>query len=295
MSGFPQITLERPLDADAIDTAGRRWDAIVVDHYDLDARHETAFRRAAAVILVIDDLADRPHDCDILCDQTLGRTEAEYRRLIPRDAVICLGPRFALLRPEFAIARTAALAARAEGRPVARILVSLGMTDVGGVTARATKAALAAGLDAEIAVAVGSGAASLPELQDLADADPRLTLHPDCADMCTLMKSADIAIGACGMTSWERCALGLPTIAIVLAANQALIAQNLSRLGAIALVPADDGAALTAALGRLAADPAARVAMSRAAGKVTDGEGAARLAGRLMDGILARRVNADAR
>jgi UDP-2,4-diacetamido-2,4,6-trideoxy-beta-L-altropyranose hydrolase len=295
MSGFSRITLDRPLDPDELDMPGRRWDAIAVDHYELNARHEAAFRRAAAVILVIDDLADRPHDCDILCDQTLGRTEAEYRGLIPRETVTCLGPRYALLRPEFVVARPAALAARAKGGPLSRILVSLGMTDIGEVTAWATKAVLAAGLDAEIAVAVGSNAASLPELLSLADSDPRLKLHPDCADMCALMAGSDIAIGACGTTSWERCVLGLPAIAVVLADNQSLIARNLAATGAIALLPTHDSAALTAALTRLAADSDARIAMSRAAGTVTDGKGAERLAALLMNQIAARRVNADER
>jgi len=295
LSDFSRITLDRPLDPDELTASGRRWDAIVVDHYELNARHEAAFRRVAAVILVIDDLANRPHDCDILCDQTLGRTEAEYRGLIPREAATCLGPRYALLRPEFALARPAALAAHAKGGPLSRILVSLGMTDIGGVTAWATKAALAAGLDAEIAVAVGSNAASLPELRSLADSAPRVKLHPDCPDMCTLMAGSDIAIGACGMTSWERCVLGLPAIAVVLADNQSLIARNLAETGAIALLPSRDSAMLTAALARLAADSAARIAMSRAAGTVTDGKGAERLATLLMNQIAARRVNADER
>jgi spore coat polysaccharide biosynthesis predicted glycosyltransferase SpsG len=91
------------------------------------------------------------------------------------------------------------------------------------------------------------------------------------------MASSDIAVGAGGGTSWERCCLGLPTVMLVLADNQAAIAQSLASSGAAELVHRGDASALTAAIRRLAGDPAARIAMSKAAGAVTDGrdEGAA--------------------
>jgi len=272
-SGFPVTVLAAPLDADEVVATGHHWGAIVVDHYGLDARHEAIFRQAAPVIMVLDDLADRPHDCDILLDQTVGRAPSDYDGLVAVTTEVLLGARYALLRPEFARARPDALAARSEGRPVSRIFVSLGMTDVGGVTAQAVEAALAAGLEAEIAVAVSSRAESMPRLRVLAAKDSRVVLYPDCDDVCGLVAASDMAIGAGGTTSWERCCLGLPTIMVVLAANQLTIADNLARRGAVELVTRLDPEAVTDALRRLAADPAARTAMSRAAGAVTDGAG----------------------
>jgi UDP-2,4-diacetamido-2,4,6-trideoxy-beta-L-altropyranose hydrolase len=289
-SEFPAITLERPMDTDELTAPGRHWDAVVVDHYALDARHEAALRRAAPVVSVIDDLADRTHDCDVLCDPTVGRARADYAALIPPSAVACLGPSFALLRPEFARARPIALAKHAAARPVERIFVSFGMTDIDGITAWAVRATLDAGLEAEIAVALDSRAESLPQLKSLAEDDPRLVLHPDCRDMCTLMADSDIAVGAGGTTSWERCCLGLPTIIMVIAQNQARIARSLARIGAAELLTDRDAAALAARLRRLAADQAARVAMSRTAGALADGKGAARLAEILMSRIPARQA-----
>ena len=294
-SGYQRITLDRPLDTDEITLPGRHWDAVVVDHYALDARQETAFRRVAPVVLVIDDLANRSHDCDLLCDQTIGRTVADYAPLVPPAATVLLGAEYALLRPAFARSRPAALAARAMGRPVSRVLISLGMTDVGGITAWATEAALASGLDAEFAVAVGARAKSLPALKALAEKDRRVVLHPDCEDMCALMVASDLAIGAGGMTSWERCCLGLPAIILVLAENQTRNAQHLARLGAAEFLPERDPSALAAAIRRLAADADARVEMSRAAAALTDGKGAQRLADQLMKRVAALRVGADER
>lgn len=285
-SGYPSISLDAPLDAAELLAAGQRWDAAVVDHYRLDARYETELRQAAPVILVIDDLADRPHDCNILVDQTAGRHPSDYAKLVGSGTDLRLGADHALLRPEFALARPAALAARSSGQPASRIFLSLGMTDIDGTTAWALKAALAANLDAEIAVAVGSGAESLPELRALAATDPRVALHLDSAEVCALMAASDLAIGAGGGTSWERCCLGLPTVMLVLADNQAVIAQTLARLGAAVLVPDRDAAALVDTLRRLANDPAARIAMSKAAGTVTDGRGTNRAADALFSRIM---------
>ncbi len=281
-SGFPAITLDAPLEVAELVATGQHWDAMVVDHYQLDARHEAGLRRAAPVILVLDDLADRPHDCDILVDQTVGRKPSDYAALVAPDTDLRLGARHALLRPEFARARPAALAARAQRRPVSRIFVSLGMTDIGGITARTVEAVLAAGLEAEIAIAVGSRAESLPDLRTLAAADPRVVLHPDCTDVCGLMAASDLAVGAGGMTSWERCCLGLPTIMIALAENQRENAIRLARLGAIQLLPEDDPGEITGAVKTLAAGQIARVAMSRAASALADGRGAGRLAEALL-------------
>lgn len=281
VAGFRTIIVERPTDTDELAGTSERWDAVVVDHYGLDARHEAAFRALAPTILVIDDLADRSHDCDILVDQTIGRSAEDYAALVPDATELLLGPEYALIRPEFAATRPAALAKREAGDPVSRVLVSLGMTDIGGITGWAAQAALAAGLDAEVAVAVGSHAPSLPQLRALATRDPRLALYPDCDNMAGLMASSDLAIGAGGTTSWERCCVGLPTIVLVLVKNQALIARNLARVGAVRVLPGRDGAELTAAVRRLAADTDARVAMTRASGKVTDGRGADRTAGAL--------------
>jgi UDP-2,4-diacetamido-2,4,6-trideoxy-beta-L-altropyranose hydrolase len=284
-SGFPLISLDAPLDPAELVATGQQWDAAVVDHYRLDARYETVLRHAAPVILVIDDLADRPHDCDILVDQTVGRQPSDYAKLVGSGTESRLGADYALLRPEFVLARPASLAARSKGRRVSRIFLSLGMTDIDGITAWALKATLAANLDAEIAVAVGSSAESLPELRTLAAANPRVVLHLDSTEICALIATSDLAVGAGGTTSWERCCLGLPTVMLVLADNQAMIAQTLARLGAAELVQSGDADAIVSTLRRLAADASARISISKAAGAVTDGRGTDRAVDTLISRI----------
>jgi UDP-2,4-diacetamido-2,4,6-trideoxy-beta-L-altropyranose hydrolase len=233
----------------------------------------------AQQILAIDDLADRPHDCDILLDQNLGRNALDYENLVPASATVLAGTYFALLRPEFAATRPAALARRQPGIPARRVLVTFGFTDLGGITARVVRAALAARTGATIDVVVDERAESLPYLRSTESAGGDIALHITPSNMCQLMAEADLAIGAAGTTSWERCCLGLPTILLVLADNQCFAARNLARAGAVKWLEdtSDLEAALIAALRELCQSEAIRLSLVRAASQVTDGLGAKRL------------------
>jgi UDP-2,4-diacetamido-2,4,6-trideoxy-beta-L-altropyranose hydrolase len=261
---------------------------LVIDHYRLGAHYEAGCRSLTRQILVIDDLADRAHDCDLLLDQNLGRDPLDYDGLVPASAKVLTGPEFALLRPEFAAARSVGLARRQPGTHVRRILVTLGLTDLGGITARVVRAALAAGTGAMLDVVIDERAPSLPYLRSVESSS--VTLHLDPNNMCQLMTEADLAIGAAGTTSWERCCVGLPTILLVLADNQRFAARSLARAGAVKLLEntSDLELHLTAALHELSRSEALRLSLVRASAQVTDGLGAKRLAERVTRGINSR-------
>ena len=258
-----------------------RW--LVVDHYALDARWERAAVRPGTRLLAIDDLADRPHECDLLLDQNLGREAADYDALVPERTRRLIGPRFALLGPAFARARPASLARR-DGRPVERILVAMGGTDPGDATG-AVLAALAERPPpalAAIDVVLGGTAPWLDRVRTRAEAMPvPTTLHVDTDDMPGLMTRADLAIGAAGSSAWERCCLGLPTLMLVLADNQRAAAQALDAAGAGLRVGRIDDHDLHGILIRALAIPASpdRLStMSRTAAAITDGRGVGRIA-----------------
>lgn len=267
--------------AELLGDGGADW--LVVDHYGLDAVWERAAGAHAGAVAVIDDLANRPHACALLLDQTFGRDPADYRPLTGNETQLLIGAHHALLRRDFAAARPAALARHLTPGPVRRLLISLGTTDVGGHSEAAARGALAA-TDGAIDLVLGSAAPTLDRVRGLAAAEPRLTLHVDTSDMCVLMAAADLAIGAAGTTSWERCCLGLPTVTVAVAANQRLIAEKLAEVGAIVMLddPAESGFA--AALARLVGDDGERLRLARASADICDGEGAPRVA----DAMLAR-------
>lgn len=254
---------------------------LVVDHYGLDATFEAACRPWAQRILVIDDLANRPHDCDLLLDQTFGRDPGLYRSRVMPACLILAGSNYALLRPEFSVLREATLARRREIGKVERILVSMGLTDSAGASLKAIEGMEAVGVKAAVDVVLGRTAPMRDEIEARAALAPdRLTVHVDVAHVAALTAKADLAIGAAGTTTWERCCLGLPTIMVVAADNQRDIAEGLTAVGAAVLVgTADDvsPAVLGRSVKRLMGDPLERIAMAAAAAAVCDGLGATRV------------------
>ena len=251
--------------------------AVVLDGYGFTVADEAAWAAAGAVVAVMEDAPGRDHACDLLVDPAPGRTPGDYAPYAP-GARLLLGPAYAPVAHAFALVRASALARRELETRCARALVSTGLTDAGGLAPRAAAALQAlAGIE-RIDVAVGAAAASLPALREAAEADARVRLHLDAQDMAGLTAAADLGVGAAGTSSWERCALGLPTVAVAVAANQAANAEALARSGA-ALVVAPE--AIATALAALVPFET-RLAMSRAAAALVDGEGAERMARALM-------------
>ncbi len=254
-------------------------DLLVVDHYGLDTGFETACRPWARQIMALDDGTGRRHDCDILLDQNLGARNCDYHGLVPNHCRLFIGPSYALLRPQFLMARREALARRTKGEPARRLLISLGATDPMNVTSRIVAAA--AGLPLEIDVVLGTGSTQQQAIHDLASQLAlKVRIHTDVADMAALMSAADLSVGAGGSTSWERCCLGLPSLIVVLAENQRGIATALDQAGAaLSLGPAKTLAEqeLTAALRMMYQDDRQRAAMAERAAAICDGEGVRRV------------------
>ncbi len=276
--------LECPADDEPAALAAR-WpdgvDWLIIDHYGRDADFERACRPWARRVMVIDDLADRPHDCDLLLDQTLGRCEGDYAAFVPTGCRLVLGPSYALLRPQFAAARSTALARRAQNGSVRRLLIAMGVGDPSNVTSVVLEGIARAGLDLVVSVVLGGVSPHLDAVRRRLETLPQGgELRVAVADIAPLMVEADLAIGAAGTSTWERCCLGLPTLMIVLAANQRMIAESVASagaaqsLGALHEIEADD---IGRALNGLAGDSARRRAMSAAAAEVCDGRGVARV------------------
>ncbi len=202
------------------------FSACVVDHFGISRDEESRLRAVAPLLAAIDDLPGRRRDLDLVADANLGDRLADWARSAP-GAEALVGPAYALVRPEFAGARSAALERRRSAwrndRLATRVLVSLGLTDVGGATARAVEAILPSALWTRVDVVVGREAPSWKRLAALAERDPRLALHSylDASRLAELMAAADIALGAGGGSTWERCTVGLPTVTVILADNQA--------------------------------------------------------------------------
>jgi UDP-2,4-diacetamido-2,4,6-trideoxy-beta-L-altropyranose hydrolase len=207
-------------------------DLLVVDHYKRDSGFEAPCRPWAKKIVVFDDLADRPHDCDLLLDPTLGRKSAQYRGAVSATCIMLLGPEYALLRPEFAAARPTTLARR-QTPELRRVLISFGSTDPVDASGACLDVFKQYGFDVAVDVVLGAAAPRLERVRKQVAALPRAKLHVETQEMAKLMAEADWALGAAGATSWERCCLGLPAFVSILAPNQVTIASALAAAGAV--------------------------------------------------------------
>lgn len=255
-------------------------DWVVVDHYAVDYQWEQVVRDSCGQMMVIDDLANRRHDCDLLLDQNLGRKPEDYDGLVPCDARKLLGPTFALLRPEFAQLREYSLTRRAQPR-LDRLLIAMGGVDRDNITGKVLDAIDGCGLplDGGVTVVLGAHAPWLAQVREQAiGLRMRTTVLSGVDHMAQLMADSDLAIGAMGGTSWERCCLGLPAVAFVLAENQRPGALALQEAAAAVLV--DDVGQVRELVDSWRANGGASSAllqMSMAGRAVVDGHGTTRV------------------
>ena len=264
---------------------GLRPGWLVVDHYALDARWESAQRAHADHILAIDDLADRDHDCDLLLDQNFHADgELRYKGRLPAPCRLLAGPRYALLRPEFSTARHSL---RPRNGEVKRILVCFGGGDAPNLSGR-TLDAIASLKRPDIAVDLVAGPLHpcRQALEAACAARPGTTFHAGTERMAELMAAADLAVGAGGGMNWERASLGLPSLVLALADNQRPGVQALAEAGLILGLAEGESAGVDDIVACLAAallSPALLRGMSKRTAELVDGKGAERLARRLTE------------
>ncbi len=207
-------------------------DWLVVDHYGLDLTWEQQLRAHAVKLMVIDDLADRRHDCDLLLDQNFYLDQdRRYRGLLPARCVPLLGPGYVLLRPEFIEARQNL---RDRDGVVRRLLVFFGSTDPGNQTSVMLEALRLWGKkDITVDVVVGGANPWREEIEVACRALSNTVFHCQTPDIAELIAAADVGIGSGGSAMWERCYLGLTTITVVIAENQVRTTEAVAQLGGI--------------------------------------------------------------
>lgn len=261
-----------------------RFDWLIVDHYGLGMGWETSARRLADHLMAIDDLPDRPHAVDLLLDQNLSaQVHRQSRPASQQDRCRqLLGPRFALLRDEF---RCAAV----EIKPTAqRLLVNFGGFDA-ACQVHATLLALESFDDLQVDFVAGLDNPMWETMREIVGARSGWRLHALADDFFGLMQQADLFIGAGGGTTWERAALGLPTICISVADNQQLNARLMAQAGAhLYLGPHEtlEPQRLAQAVATLRDNPELRQSFAARSRALVDGQGASRVAAALAQPLL---------
>jgi UDP-2,4-diacetamido-2,4,6-trideoxy-beta-L-altropyranose hydrolase len=250
---------------------------LIVDHYVLGRAWESVLRERVDKILVLDDLANREHDCDVLLDQGFyPGMKHRYDGLVPADCRLLLGPRYALLDSSFS-----RQPGEEKGKPGNRLFVFFGGIDSTDETGKTLAALpLLANRQLQLDVVVGSGNPYREKIEKQATSCEQVTLHYQVDTMASLMAKADIALGAGGTTTWERCCLGLPSIVISVADNQTASSETLGLDGRILYLGESSqvtGEIIARAVQSLLDFPWWRRSLSQRSRELVDGHGCRRL------------------
>ena len=263
---------------EALAASPPQW--LVIDHYSFDATwHRAAAAGLGCRIAAIDDLGDRPLDAAVVIDHNIANDHrAKYRGRVPESVPILGGPRFALL------GRTYASAVRCPVEPRVRSVgVFMGGIDRGEYSAVALRALAAAGFAGDVELVSTSANPQLPALRELAGRGSRTRLSVDLPDLRAFFARHGLQIGAGGGATWERCCIGAPTLAAVVAANQRAALEPLAALGVLLLADEDPptAASLARGLRLLLESHELRRQLAATSTELVDGRGAERVAAHL--------------
>lgn len=213
-------------------------DWLIVDNYSLDSRWEKAVKKYTRKIFVIDDLANRKHDCELLLDQSFGRKEKEYSKYVRKDTKVLCGSKYSLLRKEFNLYRDKSIERRRKLSRTFEILISMGMSN-NKSTLRILHDLQECSLPekTKLNVVLGSKDETVKGIESsLRKMKWDSEIFENVDNVAEIMCRSDMAIGASGSTTWERCCLGLPSIVVVLAENQRFIAETLEKYNAVKIL-----------------------------------------------------------
>ena len=265
------------------------WDWLVVDHYALDHRFEKPLRALCQHVMVIDDLADRVHDCDVLLDQNFYQDQAlRYLDKVPAHCRLLLGPSFALLRPEFKAMRDKV---QVRTGKVNNILVFFGGVDADNLTGQVIDLIISLNLGVQVNVVIGQLHPQKEKLQELCDQHDYIC-HVQTSQMASLMAKADLAIGAGGSSVWERCSMGLPSVCMITAENQRQQLQDLQSAELVNASTSQENAItfLSSYLKDLSTSFKSRQVQSQRMMALVDGRGTGKVANKLNAQVVQMRL-----
>lgn len=277
---------------------GQQYDWMIVDHYGLDQTWEIAVRPLVKKLLVIDDLANRSHNCDLLLDQNYfgDKTSFRYQSLLSNSCKCLLGPENAILQPEYRQLR--AILPLHDGQ-IRRVLVFFGGSDSTEQTGKVLTVLSQADFShLAVDVVIGANYPNHEAIKSLVSQRSGMTLYQDLPTLAGLTARADLAIGAGGSTTWERMCMGLPSLVISIANNQDEPTASLAMDGFQKSLSKGINASLNEwhqAILQLIKEPDTVIGLARKARSLVDGLGAQRVAsnlfGKLSSTVKIRHAN----
>lgn len=259
-------------------------DLFFLDSYRLKDSYESEIKKSVKKLVVIDDIPERNHICDLLIDPTFERKPVDYSGYLPKSCQILTGVEYAPLRRQFREKRKEIVAVPKKSRTLSKVLISLGLTDPENDTLK-----IAEGLSTiedverllEATIVIGKGSKNQESIEEFIKDKAYFSLQQGVEDMAELMVEFDIAIGAGGSTCWERCCLGLPSMIVVQADNQSQITERMTKLGAACNLGRSQyltSEKIAATTINLIKNKALRTSLAESGARICDGKGAERIA-----------------
>ena len=192
-------------------------DWLVIDHYDIEVNWENDARQFASRIMVIDDLANRKHNCDLLLDQNVPNYKQQgYANLVPNQCVKALGWSYLLVRPSF----------YDTSKPQrSGTLVFLGGGDHSQDLLSLIYNLLKKTECHPLRVLVTSDYLPITYWKSLVG--DKGGVECDLIEPVSMYRSAAVAVVRCGFVSYELALLGIPAIHIYTSEIQAEVAKEL--------------------------------------------------------------------
>lgn len=210
---------------------------LIIDHYAIDHIWEKKLRPYVKKIMVIDDLADRIHNCDLLLDQNLVYNfKKRYKNLISKKCNLLLGPKYALLDSKYSKLREKDFLRDGE---IKRVVIFFGASDQNNYTQLAITAILNLNIKSIFFdIVMSKKSIFFQQIKKILKINKNIKIHDSIPNLANLIFKADLAIGAAGSNTWERCCLGLPSIIISSGINQIKIAESMHKNGAAIVISA---------------------------------------------------------
>jgi spore coat polysaccharide biosynthesis predicted glycosyltransferase SpsG len=201
----------------------RNANIVVVDGYEFSREFFAGLEASSTPFAIIDDNAEtNAQSPSAVINQNPHASASMYAHLQGEPKRL-LGLQYAMVRKEVREVAAMNLPSR-EGE----VFVAMGGADFLGLTAPLVEALAETGL--QIRVAVGHANTQRAHIQKLADQLGNLTLIEQ-QDYVSNLASAHVAVLAAGSSLWEACAVGTPSIGLVVADNQFASANAAKKLG----------------------------------------------------------------
>ncbi|MDO9184290.1 MAG: UDP-2,4-diacetamido-2,4,6-trideoxy-beta-L-altropyranose hydrolase [Bacteriovorax sp.] len=204
---------------------------LFLDSYSHTINWEKNIFPHVTLFIVLDDLGNKKHYSHFIIDPTYGRESTDYKSdYININALT--GTKFAILPDEYRVERQKINPDKLSDFSQFNIHVFFGGVDSNNLTLTFSKYLLELSSNIKLHIVTGPLYLEIKSIQKLIIDFPSRIIHSHNTNkMWETFGTCNLAVGAPGITTWERAALGIPSIYLDIIENQKDILIQLQAAG----------------------------------------------------------------